>query len=114
MFPLRDDALHQVLAMKRQNDDLLLTNVSLEQTVGKHKEKNEGTEEQLRKLEQKISISDISIANQVGTFTHLLLFSLIHARTNNRFCLTPFFTFFIPPFVSPLPLPILVFLSNSE
>jgi hypothetical protein len=54
-----------VSTLNRQNDDLLLNTVQLETQLNKSKQKIFGTEEQLRKLEHKVSISDVSIANQV-------------------------------------------------
>ena len=45
-------------------------NVSLEQRLLKQKEKMDGSEEQLRKLEQKVSLSDISLANQASYYTN--------------------------------------------
>jgi hypothetical protein len=57
--------LHQVSTLKRQNDELLLNTVHLESQLNKSKQKIVGSEEQLRKLEHKVSISDVSVANQV-------------------------------------------------
>ena len=51
--------------LKRQNDDLLMNTVQLEGQLTKSKQKIFGTEEQLRKLEHKVSISDVNVANQV-------------------------------------------------
>ncbi len=51
--------------LKRQKEELMLTSVTLEQGLQRQKEKMLGSEDQLRNLEQKISISDINIANQV-------------------------------------------------
>lgn len=62
----RDDALMDLANLKRQKEELMLANVNLEQSLQRQKDKMVGTEEQLRNLEQKISISDINIANQVG------------------------------------------------
>ena len=62
---LRDESLHQVSTLKRQNDELLMNTVHLEGQLNKSKQKINGTEEQLRKLEHKVSVSDVSIANQV-------------------------------------------------
>ena len=70
----RDESLHQVSTLKRQNDDLLMNTVHLEGQLNKSKQKISGSEEQLRKLEQKVSVSDVSIANQVRfpiQLTHL-------------------------------------------
>ena len=61
----RDESLHQVSTLKRQNDELLMNTVHLEGQLNKSKQKISGTEEQLRKLENKVSVSDVSIANQV-------------------------------------------------
>jgi hypothetical protein len=55
----------KVSSLKRQNDELLMNTVQLESQLNKSKLKIAGTEEQLRKLENKISISDVNIANQV-------------------------------------------------
>ena len=52
--------------LKRQNDEMIVNSVTLEQQLQKQKEKMIGSEEQLRKLEQKVSLSDISLANQVS------------------------------------------------
>ena len=65
LYSFRDDALRQVDSLKRQNDGLLVNTVSLEQKLQKERERIFGSEEQLRKLEQKISISDINLATQV-------------------------------------------------
>jgi hypothetical protein len=54
-----------VSTLKRQNDELLLNTVHLESQLNKSKQKIAGSEEQLRKLEHKVSISDVSVANQV-------------------------------------------------
>lgn len=62
----RDETLHQVSTLKRQNDDLLMNTVQLEGQLNKSKQKIFGTEEQLRKLEHKVSVSDVNVANQVG------------------------------------------------
>ena len=53
------------------NDDLSLRNASLEQKLSKQRERMAGSEEQLRKLEQKVSLSDITLANQ-GRYSVLL------------------------------------------
>jgi len=45
-----------------------MNTVQLESQLNKSKLKISGTEEQLRKLEHKISISDVSIANQVSFY----------------------------------------------
>lgn len=58
--------MDQVSLMKRKNDDLLYKTANLEHELQTQKEKMLGSEEQLRKLEHKITISDISLANQVG------------------------------------------------
>lgn len=52
-------------ALKRQNDDLLVNTVTLENQLQKQKQKMIGSDEQLRKLEHKISLSDIALAKQV-------------------------------------------------
>jgi hypothetical protein len=61
-----------VSTLKRQNDELLMNTVHLEGQLNKSKQKINGTEEQLRKLEHKVSVSDVSIANQVRTVVTFL------------------------------------------
>lgn len=64
-FYKRDDALQQVNDLKCQKEDLLINTVNLEELHSKAKLKMMGSEEQLRKLENKISNGDITLANQV-------------------------------------------------
>ena len=87
LHSFRDDALRQVDSLKRQNDGLLVNTVSLEQKLQKERERIFGSEEQLRKLEQKISISDINLATQVKlrTFPLSLARSLARFLSRKRF-----------------------------
>ncbi len=62
---LRDEALHQVATLKRQNDDLLLNTVQLEDQVSKQRKKVLVNEEQLRKLEHKGDARDSKLNEQV-------------------------------------------------
>ena len=64
----RDDAHERASNLKRENEELVLSSMNLETQLQKQKEKMIGSEEQLRKLEHKISLSDISLANQVRKF----------------------------------------------
>ncbi len=61
----RDEALDEVDALKRRNDELSLTSMDAEQIATRQREKIAGAEEQLRKLEAKVTLSDITLANQV-------------------------------------------------
>ncbi len=61
----REEVNLELANLKRQKEELMLTNVQLEQSLQRQREKMMGTEEQLRNLEQKVSISDINVANQV-------------------------------------------------
>ena len=61
----REDAVDQLSRFKRQVDDLTMRNEDLQRSLTKTKQKLAGSEEQLRKLETKVSTSDINIANQV-------------------------------------------------
>jgi hypothetical protein len=47
-----------------------MNTVQLEGQLSKSKQKIFGTEEQLRKLEHKVSISDVNVANQVSVWRH--------------------------------------------
>ena len=60
----RDELREELSTSRRLNDDLTLRNASLEQRLAKQRERVAGSEEQLRKLEQKVSLSDITLANQ--------------------------------------------------
>ena len=61
----RDESLHQVAALKRQNDQLLENTVSLEEKLSTQKKKSRSFEEQLKKLELKVAHSDSNLADQV-------------------------------------------------
>ena len=61
----REDAVDQLSRFKRQVDDLTMRKDDLQRSLTKTKQKLAGSEEQLRKLETKVSTSDINIANQV-------------------------------------------------
>ena len=61
----REDAVDQLSRFKRQVDELTMRNEDLQRSLTKTKQKLAGSEEQLRKLETKVSTSDINIANQV-------------------------------------------------
>ena len=50
----RDEALHKVVTLKRQNDELLENTVHLEDQVSNQKKRSRGLEEQLKKFEMKI------------------------------------------------------------
>ena len=65
----REDAVEQLSRFKRQVDDLTMRNEDLQKSLTKTKQKLAGSEEQLRKLETKVSASDINIANQVRLMT---------------------------------------------
>ena len=64
-FFFRDHFSAEASSLKRQNEDLVLSTLTLERDLQKQREKMIGSEEQLRKLEQKVSMSDINIAKQV-------------------------------------------------
>ena len=61
----RDESLHQVAALKRQNDQLLENTVTLEEKLSTQKKKSRSFEEQLKKLELKVAHSDSNLADQV-------------------------------------------------
>ena len=61
----RDESLHQVASLKRQNDQLLENTVGLEEKLSTQKKKSRSFEDQLRKVELKVAHSDASLADQV-------------------------------------------------
>ena len=61
----RDESLHQVASLKRQNDQLLENTVGLEEKLSTQKKKSRSFEDQLRKVELKVAHSDANLADQV-------------------------------------------------
>ncbi len=61
----RDDAILEASSLRTRNNELLLANSRLDDDLQRMRDKMVGSEEQLRKLEEKISISDITLASQV-------------------------------------------------
>ena len=62
----RDEAHHHVVALKRQNDDLVSTNADLDEKFIGQKRKSKQFEEQLKRLESKVAQTDMHLADQVG------------------------------------------------
>merc|ERR1712051_318308 len=60
----RDESLHQVASLKRQNDQLLENTVGLEEKLSTQKKKSRSFEDQLRKVELKVAHSDACLADQ--------------------------------------------------
>ena len=61
----RDEAHHHVVALKRQNEDLVETNNELDEKFLSQKKKSKQFEEQLKRLETKVTQNDIHLATQV-------------------------------------------------
>ena len=59
-----EDLRHNIAELKIRNDDLLSNTLTLEEQISRAKFKIKGSEEQQKRLESKISSSDISLATQ--------------------------------------------------
>ena len=85
----RDEGLHQVVTLKRQNDDLLEHTVQLEDQVTYQKKRSRTLEEQLKKCELKVSLNDTQLAEQVCNcivviyFTNFLQAAMQHSGPEN-------------------------------
>lgn len=66
MIPFRDETFVHLASLKQKNAEMLERSSDVDLVLSRAKQKVSGLEEQLRKLEDKISGNDVLMANQVG------------------------------------------------